>query len=126
MPLGLRHTHTHTHTHTHIYINEKQHLMFSPPAQVGLHQRRVHHPVHPVRRGRRRRLPDRRILWRDPHVPHAGPRGEGLLCPAGAGHQQVHQRAGGAPVRVHHQGPGHQRQRPCLPGRNPTSPASQR
>lgn len=53
-------------------------------------------------------LRDQRQDWRHPRHEKAGPGGEGRVHPDSPGSGQGHEPAPGAPLRIHHQGSGHQ------------------
>lgn len=72
--------------------------------------------VYPVRRWSWHYLCDQRQDWRHPRHEEAGQGGEGWVHPDSPGRGQGHQPAPGAPLRIHHQGPGHQWQRSWVCG----------
>lgn len=99
------------------FINPSPTSLLLFTAQIWLWPRRVLHQVHIIRRGRWRSVWDRWVFRRDQDSEEAGPWRKGLLRPSSSGNQQVDQRTGGAAIRVHHQGAGHQRQHPPVPER---------
>lgn len=90
-------------------------LSLTRPASLELGQGRRLGEVLPVWRGRKLHLHHRPDQRRHPRSPEPGPRDQGPVRPPRKRPGLAQQPVAGGGVRVHHQGPGRERQRSHLP-----------